>query len=160
MYLGEKFHFDEVCIIKRLTVNMLFQADGREVHLGLIYPCLLGAGMLGSTSFPWFVSGILSLRTEDCLLYAFCVAGIVLSVVAYDYQVRTINYFLSNLSNFHLFSFQHLVITSYLVIACSGNWSFSDTFLLVSCLCWPDFTLTCKIENIVNPSLPAMSYLQ
>ncbi|KAK1363745.1 molybdate-anion transporter-like [Heracleum sosnowskyi] len=61
-------------------------ADGREVHLGLIYPCLLGAGMLGSTFFPWFVSGLLSLRTEDCLLYAFSVAGIVLSVVAYDYQ--------------------------------------------------------------------------
>lgn len=69
---------------------MLFQADGREVHLGLIYPCLLGAGMLGSTSFPWFVNGLISLRTEDCLLYAFCVAGIVLSVVAYDYQVTTI----------------------------------------------------------------------
>ncbi|KAK1395301.1 hypothetical protein POM88_014357 [Heracleum sosnowskyi] len=31
-------------------------------------------------------SGLLSLRTEDCLLYAFSVAGIVLSVVAYDYQ--------------------------------------------------------------------------
>ncbi|KAK1363246.1 hypothetical protein POM88_038807 [Heracleum sosnowskyi] len=30
--------------------------------------------------------GLLSLRTEDCLLYAFSVAGIVLSVVAYDYQ--------------------------------------------------------------------------
>ncbi|KAK1385954.1 hypothetical protein POM88_023689 [Heracleum sosnowskyi] len=31
-------------------------------------------------------NGLLSLRTEDCLLYAFSVAGIVLSVVAYDYQ--------------------------------------------------------------------------
>lgn len=131
---------------------MLFQADGREVHLGLIYPCLLGAGMLGSTLFPWFVSGPLSLRTEDCLLYAFSVAAIVLSVVAYDYHVRKFNYFLLKLSNFYLFSFQHLVFTSYLVIACAGNWSFSDTFLLVSCLRWPHFTFTCKIENIVKPS--------
>lgn len=61
-------------------------ADGREVHLGLIYPCLLGAGMLGSTAFPWFVNGPVSLRTEDCLLYLFSVTGIVLSLVAYDYQ--------------------------------------------------------------------------
>ncbi|CAK7337788.1 unnamed protein product [Dovyalis caffra] len=61
-------------------------ADGREVHLGLIYPCLLGARMLGSTVFPWLLSGPLSLRTEDCLVYAFTVLGLVLSIVAYDYQ--------------------------------------------------------------------------
>ncbi|KAI3713020.1 hypothetical protein L1987_71590 [Smallanthus sonchifolius] len=61
-------------------------ADGREVNLGMIYPCLLGAKMLGSTAFPWFINGPLPLRTEDCLVYAFVIAGIVLSVVAYDYQ--------------------------------------------------------------------------
>ncbi|CAN1269163.1 Poly(A)-specific ribonuclease PARN-like [Linum perenne] len=61
-------------------------ADGREVHLGLVYPCLLGARMLGSTIFPWLLTGPSSLRTEDCLLYAFVVLGISLSVVAYDYQ--------------------------------------------------------------------------
>ncbi|KDP32046.1 hypothetical protein JCGZ_12507 [Jatropha curcas] len=61
-------------------------ADGREVYLGLIYPCLLGARMLGSTVFPWLLSGPLSLRTEDCLVYAFIVLGIALSIVAYDYQ--------------------------------------------------------------------------
>ncbi|XP_071693809.1 uncharacterized protein [Rutidosis leptorrhynchoides] len=61
-------------------------ADGREVNLGMIYPCLLGARMLGSTIFPWFINGPLPLRTEDCLVYAFIVAGIVLSIVAYDYQ--------------------------------------------------------------------------
>ncbi|GFZ18809.1 major facilitator superfamily protein [Actinidia rufa] len=61
-------------------------ADGREVQLGLIYPCLLGARMLGSTAFPWFFSGPLSLRTEDCLVYVFIVMGFVLSIVAYDYQ--------------------------------------------------------------------------
>lgn len=61
-------------------------ADGREVHLGMIYPCLVGAKMLGSTMFPWFINGPLPLRTEDCLVYAFVIAGIVLSIVAYDYQ--------------------------------------------------------------------------
>ncbi|XP_024974526.1 molybdate-anion transporter [Cynara cardunculus var. scolymus] len=61
-------------------------ADGREVHLGVIYPCLLGARMLGSTMFPWFINGPLPLRTEDCLVYAFIIAGLVLSMVAYDYQ--------------------------------------------------------------------------
>ncbi|KAI8534912.1 hypothetical protein RHMOL_Rhmol10G0133400 [Rhododendron molle] len=61
-------------------------ADGREVKLGLIYPCLLGGRMLGSTAFPWFFTGPLSLRTEDCLVYVFMVMGIVLSILAYDYQ--------------------------------------------------------------------------
>ncbi|KAJ4826656.1 hypothetical protein Tsubulata_001536 [Turnera subulata] len=61
-------------------------ADGREVNLGLIYPCLLGARMLGSTVFPWLLSGLLSLRTEDCLFYVFVIMGLALSLVAYDYQ--------------------------------------------------------------------------
>ncbi|KAA8531597.1 hypothetical protein F0562_006306 [Nyssa sinensis] len=61
-------------------------ADGREVHLGLIYPCLLGARMLGSTAFPWFFNGPLSLRTEECLVYVFIITGSILSIVAYDYQ--------------------------------------------------------------------------
>jgi len=66
---------------------MVDQADGREVHLGLVYPCLLGARMLGSTIFPWLLTGPSSLLTEDCLMYAFVVLGISLSVIAYDYQV-------------------------------------------------------------------------
>ncbi|KDO78992.1 hypothetical protein CISIN_1g013096mg [Citrus sinensis] len=61
-------------------------ADGREVHLGLIFPSLLGARMLGSTVFPWLISGPSSFRTEDCLLYAFVVLGFVFSIIAYDYQ--------------------------------------------------------------------------
>ncbi|KAI4327378.1 hypothetical protein L6164_019847 [Bauhinia variegata] len=61
-------------------------ADGREVHLGLMYPCFLGSRMLGSTVFPWLTSGPSSLRTEDCLVYAYVVLGLVLSIVAYDYQ--------------------------------------------------------------------------
>lgn len=61
-------------------------ADGREVHLGLIYPCFLGSRMLGSTVFPWLISGLASLRTEDCLVYAFIILGFVMSIIAYDYQ--------------------------------------------------------------------------
>ncbi|RVW57458.1 hypothetical protein CK203_078854 [Vitis vinifera] len=61
-------------------------ADGREVHLGLIFPCLLGARMLGSTALPWLTSVPSSLRTEDYLVYAFIIMGLVLYVVAYDYQ--------------------------------------------------------------------------
>ncbi|MCL7032772.1 hypothetical protein MKW94_016078, partial [Papaver nudicaule] len=62
-------------------------ADGREVNLGLIYPCLLGAKMLGSTAVPWFFSGGPSpVRTEDCLIAAFIIAGLTLSIVAFDYQ--------------------------------------------------------------------------
>ncbi|GLU13472.1 hypothetical protein SLE2022_301080 [Rubroshorea leprosula] len=59
-------------------------ADGREVHLGLVYPCLMGARMLGSTVFPWLISA--SLRTEDCLACAFLILGLVMSIIAYDYQ--------------------------------------------------------------------------
>ncbi|KAJ8546012.1 hypothetical protein K7X08_018595 [Anisodus acutangulus] len=61
-------------------------ADGREVFLGLIYPCLLAAKMLGSTAFSWFFSVPLSLRTEECLVYACIIMGFVTSIVAFDYQ--------------------------------------------------------------------------
>lgn len=61
-------------------------ADGREVHLGLIYPILMGARQLGSTVFPWFTSGISSIRVEEYVVCAFIAAGFVLSAVAYDYQ--------------------------------------------------------------------------
>ncbi|KAF6165247.1 hypothetical protein GIB67_030429 [Kingdonia uniflora] len=61
-------------------------ADGREVHLGLIYPCFFGAKMLGSTAVPWLISGSSPVRTEDSLIVAFLMAGFVLSIVAYDYQ--------------------------------------------------------------------------
>ncbi|GAB2259929.1 hypothetical protein Droror1_Dr00010784 [Drosera rotundifolia] len=62
-------------------------ADGREVHLGLMYPCFMGARMLGSSLLPWFTtSGLSALRTEDFILYSFIISGLVLSFVAYDYQ--------------------------------------------------------------------------
>lgn len=49
--------------------------------------------MLGSTAFPWFLNGPLPLRTEECLIYFFCVMGVVLSIVAYDYQVLFSRYY-------------------------------------------------------------------
>ncbi|KAI3451950.1 hypothetical protein Pfo_008615 [Paulownia fortunei] len=61
-------------------------ADGREVSLGLIYPCLLGFKMLGSTGFLWLFHEPLALRIEEYLLCAFIIMGLVLTVVAYDYQ--------------------------------------------------------------------------
>ncbi|EOX91628.1 hypothetical protein QUC31_003217 [Theobroma cacao] len=73
-------------------------ADGREVYLGLIYPCLLGARMLGSSMFPWLISA--SLRTEDCLVYAFIVQGLLLSIIAYDYQ--EIGVLVTQFSLFHV----------------------------------------------------------
>ncbi|CAN4079753.1 unnamed protein product [Withania somnifera] len=62
-------------------------ADGREALLGLVYPCLLGVKMLGSTAFSWFSGGPLSLRTEEYLVYACIIMGFVTSVVAFDYQI-------------------------------------------------------------------------
>ena len=63
----------------------------------------MGAKMLGSTAFPWFLNGPLPLRTEECLVYIFCVMGVVLSVVAYDYQVCCFERFMSQeLYNFPL----------------------------------------------------------
>ncbi|KAG6729036.1 hypothetical protein I3843_01G007500 [Carya illinoinensis] len=81
----------QACLHFSITVFWLLWAptlvaDGREVHLGLVYPCMLGARMLGSTVFPWLISGTSPLRTEDCLLYSFIVLGLVLSIIAYDYQ--------------------------------------------------------------------------
>lgn len=68
--------------------SILVQADGREVSLGLIYPCLCGSMMLGSAVFPWFFHGTFVLRIEEYLIYIFTVMGFALSIVAYDYQVE------------------------------------------------------------------------
>lgn len=70
------------------SLLFLLQADGRDVNLSLIYPCFLGSRMLGSTTFPW-LSGVGSfIHNEDYLSFAFAVAGLSLTVVAYDYQVQ------------------------------------------------------------------------
>ena len=65
-------------------MGQLGVAEGREVYLGVIYPYLLKARMLGSTVFPWLINA--SLRTEDCLVYAFVIHGFLLSIIAYDYH--------------------------------------------------------------------------
>ncbi|KAL2494501.1 Major facilitator superfamily protein [Forsythia ovata] len=67
-------------------------ADGRNVSLGLIYPCFMGARMLGSTGFPWLFNGPLSIRMEECLVYLLIVMGLVFSIVAYDYQLEILFY--------------------------------------------------------------------
>ncbi|KAM7270727.1 hypothetical protein ACFE04_029941 [Oxalis oulophora] len=73
-------------LLATMGTNTSGMADGREVLLGLLFPCFLGARMLGSTMFPWMVSGPLSIRTEDCLQYAFIFLGLVFAIIAYDYQ--------------------------------------------------------------------------
>ncbi|ERN13373.1 hypothetical protein AMTRI_Chr09g41740 [Amborella trichopoda] len=81
----------QACVHFALTIFWLLWtptivADGREVNMGMIYPCLLGARMLGSTAFPWMVTGPFSIRTEDYVIMAFAVAGVMLFVPAFDYQ--------------------------------------------------------------------------
>ncbi|CAA7399621.1 unnamed protein product [Spirodela intermedia] len=62
-------------------------ADGRDVNLSLIYPCFLGSRMLGSTTFPWLSgAGSSNIHNEDYLSFAFAIAGLSLTLVAYDYQ--------------------------------------------------------------------------
>lgn len=62
------------------------------MHLGLIFPSLMGSRMVGSTVFSWLIGGLSSFRTEDCLVYAFIVLGLAVSIIAYDYQVK-LSYF-------------------------------------------------------------------
>ncbi|CAM8985728.1 unnamed protein product [Rhodiola kirilowii] len=61
-------------------------ADGREINLGLTFTCLLGARILGSTIYPWLIAGPSSFRAEDCVQYAFAIMGLILFIIAYDYQ--------------------------------------------------------------------------
>ncbi|XLT02223.1 hypothetical protein HN51_051574, partial [Arachis hypogaea] len=68
------------------SLQLATSTDGREVQLGLIYPSFLASRMLGSTIFPCLTSDPSSLRTEDCLVYAYVVLAFLLSIVAYDYQ--------------------------------------------------------------------------
>ncbi|PNX73996.1 major facilitator superfamily domain-containing protein 5-like, partial [Trifolium pratense] len=68
------------------SMHVFLVADGREVQLGLIFTCFLGSRMLGSTVFPCLTSGPSSLRIEDCLVFAYIILALLLSIVAYDYQ--------------------------------------------------------------------------
>ncbi|KAK9165930.1 hypothetical protein Scep_001121 [Stephania cephalantha] len=61
-------------------------ADGRGVHLGMLFPCWMGAKMLGSTVVPWLLNGPSLPQIEDWLVGAFLISGLIFSIVAYDYQ--------------------------------------------------------------------------
>ncbi|CAI9111310.1 OLC1v1011506C1 [Oldenlandia corymbosa var. corymbosa] len=83
--------WSQACVNLSIAVFWILWAptivgDGREVNLGLLFPCWMGAKMLGSTLFPWMFSGRTSIRIEECLVYVLSSMGLILSVVAYDYQ--------------------------------------------------------------------------
>uniref|UniRef100_A0A0D6R4E6 Major facilitator superfamily (MFS) profile domain-containing protein n=1 Tax=Araucaria cunninghamii TaxID=56994 RepID=A0A0D6R4E6_ARACU len=61
-------------------------ADGREVNISMIYPCLMGSIMLGSVAVSWLLCGPYFLRPEMYLTYAFVTASFSLAIPAYDYQ--------------------------------------------------------------------------
>lgn len=61
------------------------------MRLGLIYACFVGSRMLGSTIFPWLTGGLSSLRTEECMVYAFSILGVIFLITAYDYQVLKVH---------------------------------------------------------------------
>lgn len=61
-------------------------ADGREVNIGMIYPCLMGSTMLGSLAVSWLLCGPYFTRPEAYLTTAFVTASFSLAVPAYDYQ--------------------------------------------------------------------------
>lgn len=63
------------------------QADGRDVELSKLYPLFIGSRVLGSTMFPWFSDTSSPYYSQNSLTSAFAVAGLALSVIAYDYQV-------------------------------------------------------------------------
>jgi hypothetical protein len=66
---------------------VIFQADGREVHTGLVYACLMASMMLGSTIAASFLCGPFYVIPEIYLPHVLFVAGVSLILPAYDYQV-------------------------------------------------------------------------
>lgn len=61
-------------------------ADGREVHTGLVYACLMASMMLGSTIAATFLCGPFCVIPEIYLPHVLFVAGVSLILPAYDYQ--------------------------------------------------------------------------
>uniref|UniRef100_A0A7I4C1F8 Major facilitator superfamily (MFS) profile domain-containing protein n=1 Tax=Physcomitrium patens TaxID=3218 RepID=A0A7I4C1F8_PHYPA len=61
-------------------------ADGREVQTGLIYACLMGSMMLGSSIAASFLCGPYNVIPEIYVPYVLFVAGASLILPAYDYQ--------------------------------------------------------------------------
>jgi len=95
--------------------------------------------MLGNIAFPCLTSGPSSLRTEDCLVFAYIILALLLSIVAYDYQVQLFIYLESIKYIFgHIFELEILSLLS-----CAGNRGSGDVILLVSCMCWVCFAITC-----------------
>ncbi|XP_059074236.1 uncharacterized protein LOC131034289 isoform X2 [Cryptomeria japonica] len=61
-------------------------ADGREVHISMIYPCLMGSIMIGSVAASWLLCGPYFCRPELYLTAVFVTASFSLAIPAYDYQ--------------------------------------------------------------------------
>ncbi|KAJ4783892.1 Major facilitator superfamily protein [Rhynchospora pubera] len=61
-------------------------ADGRDVQLSRLYPLFIGSRVLGSTVFPWFYDTSSPYYSQNSLTSAFAIAGLALSMIAYDYQ--------------------------------------------------------------------------
>ncbi|KAI5075081.1 hypothetical protein GOP47_0009157 [Adiantum capillus-veneris] len=61
-------------------------ADGRGLHSGLLFPCLMACEMLGSAVSAMILCGPWNVRAEDVLRWIYPCAAISLTVPAYDYQ--------------------------------------------------------------------------
>lgn len=61
-------------------------ADGRGLHSGMLFPCLMASEMLGSVISAMLLGGPWNVRPEDFLRWVFLCAAFSLVVPAYDYQ--------------------------------------------------------------------------
>lgn len=68
----------------------LNQADGREVHSGLIYTRLIASMILGTTIAAYLLHGPYYLRPESVLSYVLLVGGLSLFLPAWDHQVHNL----------------------------------------------------------------------
>lgn len=76
----------------------LIQADGREVHSGLVYTRLIASMILGTTIAAYLLHGPYYLRPESFLSYVLLVGGLSLFLPAWDHQVHNL-YTISTFSN-------------------------------------------------------------
>ncbi|KAH7292802.1 hypothetical protein KP509_29G086400 [Ceratopteris richardii] len=61
-------------------------ADGRGLHSGLLFPCLMASEMLGSAISAMVLYGPWTLRPEDFLRWVYACAAFSMMIPAYDYQ--------------------------------------------------------------------------
>lgn len=66
---------------------VILQADGRDIHSGMIYAYLMASLMLGSAIAAMLLCGPFNLRPESFLPLIFVAASLALLVPAYDHQV-------------------------------------------------------------------------